>query len=823
MSQETITQTRINETTIRVNITVPESEKLEDDTIPLVVLDVSGSMDGYRLNHALNAIDNLFKFFKFIHLVTYNTSATDKGIISVMPCLYAGGGTSFSSAYDEIQSILSRSSYKHIIFFTDGEDSYAIHQLDRFSTVIKLKDSIIHTIGIDCGSDTKLLLNLSKAGNTEGTYGYCSSKIEKSYEDEITRLVSTIKTCTKVTFKDKSYDVFDNNLNLYFEDTDSDLPLEDHYGQIDYLSYVFHNMLKDTKSIDLQSVKNVQQEIQNLYSDAGRLSRVERKSVRSKLSPLYNIVTDLFKIIESKGVCSNEQLAVLNVAARNARSGKFLKVTVSRFEKNVETFIEQDKHIQRLVDEKIHLQFDNTDFEDYSCVLSLCNVQELLANGDCLGIGIRATSNEVCMMDPSRLKIDDFSTSYFGCSEFFEAAMINCDALDFNIPSNIVLDSSRTAISGVLPLYLNDVHWKIASRYLLRMCGHLCCKDPFNSNSSIILYTYLKAYMFLQEFSSEFHTKLAKLLFETIQKISDMFPYVFPTPEQFCSSPENRVKSRVLSIDILKFYHEKLGFDISYKNYILYIMEEKLRRTDVTYTVPDLIDIDREQWIDCVSEPVNVGELDIYSSLLKDYPDLQLHLEGQIVRTVTKKVRLIQNSEEYAIVFRDNISPNRSLSKTKNVLILLQITNLSKEGNYIENYVDYILMSEDEAEKLLKQACIEYIELSRKSILSSSRHDENVALTDRYIKYLENATLLEWIAVLHSNCYYGRNITKYYLAAADPEVLLALETGQYDISQLLKLNRPYIVSTYNDKRNDFPWKAGKRLYNKWRRARKLLE
>lgn len=166
----------------------------------LVVVDKSGSMSGNPTENVKYSLTKLIDAtYKHQHLLTniiyYNDRASSIEIdrkLSIasyqqgINSLVAGGGTSFSAAFNEISNVCKKNSTNpsisaiSIIFLTDGEDS-SIGQKDRPRLVSDLKTMLlgiikvpytVHTIGFGRSHDFEFLNKLKTIGTTEGAYRY---------------------------------------------------------------------------------------------------------------------------------------------------------------------------------------------------------------------------------------------------------------------------------------------------------------------------------------------------------------------------------------------------------------------------------------------------------------------------------------------------------------------------------------------------------------------------------------------------------------------------------------------------------------------------
>lgn len=192
------------------------------NTLLIPVLDKSGSMAGnpiIQCKYSMERIVDITYQYKHLitHIVTYDDTASSFHVDTKMNIEFykekirpinASGGTSFTSAFNEIASLLDKHKDNQIIssaiviFLTDGEDSQYTKQtrsklidtLKSQITQIWSKDFVIHTIGFGSNHDFDFLNNLRNI-NKEGAYRYAdpseNSDILSTKLNEVLQTVSS--------------------------------------------------------------------------------------------------------------------------------------------------------------------------------------------------------------------------------------------------------------------------------------------------------------------------------------------------------------------------------------------------------------------------------------------------------------------------------------------------------------------------------------------------------------------------------------------------------------------------------------------------------
>ena len=205
------------------------NDKFRFKTLLIPVIDRSGSMvdSFHQAIYSLNRIvDMTFQHRQLItHIVSYNDRAISFEIDTHLPqqtalnqvnALKADGGTSFTSAFNEIVNVIDR--YKTntqissvvICVMTDGEDSSVVKS-QRINLVNTLKSSLaskwsksltIHSIGFTSAHDFDFLNNLRQIGTAEGAYRFADPLEDSdSLSNKINSLLNVIVQSSTIPIK----------------------------------------------------------------------------------------------------------------------------------------------------------------------------------------------------------------------------------------------------------------------------------------------------------------------------------------------------------------------------------------------------------------------------------------------------------------------------------------------------------------------------------------------------------------------------------------------------------------------------------------------
>ena len=566
------------------------------DSSYIFVLDNSGSMSGARINKCVEFIDKMLQNLGKADIIIFNSVATTTRDITTFKNNTSGGGTLFVQAFDALVALLKSKEREggifNVIFFTDGED---MSQSDVFGSVKKLKNDIskysvvIHTLGVDSGSHTQLMLDISKAGSIEGTYGYIKTSNPETHEQELERLLFTVGSGTKITFRGKDYFMGKDPISVFFSDTTNEYPPATPEDVLEYEAHEIKEMVEHIDKADSKRLEEIVADLEARFRSASKLNVFERKTARSKVMSLMQICTDLRAAIEKNREMTHEQLALLSTRARDVRSKAFSRIASQALTRNADVISEEDEKIKQIYSTLTPEELGQQP-SDLSCMLSCNNVADLLSSGDCLGVAFQVLAGEVCIADPTRVKFLYVSTSQFGCSEFIEACRYKARGTEtsFLHPGDVVVDSSRHPVSGVLPLYLNEAHWKLARLYARRMASYLLCHDAMVGSNKITFYAYVKALEYCKQQTGDYYKKLHSLLKETLVHLYKYMKDVIPEPNEFLNDINKRTPDVVPSIPTLMCAYEELGLD--YPRF--YCLEENLRRKETSYTWENLCPID---------------------------------------------------------------------------------------------------------------------------------------------------------------------------------------------------------------------------------------
>lgn len=801
---------RVNESVVKARLSAdadaPGSAKLgaKFGAAPLVLLDTSGSMAGSRIAHCLGALEELVKLGP-VRLITYASAATDHSLCAALPPIRAGGGTDFCRAWE---AVVQSGHVGPIIFLTDGEDcSGFASRRDEYLRRLP-RATQIFCVGIESQSNTQALIDLAKASPIPGEYSFFSAAMN-NYKAEA-QLLARQTFAEPYEFRGQRHYVGREPVDVYFADAEGDYPSSP-TAPIDYLAYQTDALVKRGDAAPLAEVQALRDAAQALFVAAGRLDRVERKLQRQRLMPVFGLITQFYELRHKNQRIGHEQLAKLAMSARDARSSRFAKLAVDRAERNVERLAAQDAQLAALA-AALEPAALPAALRDQECELSRKTVAELLADGDCLGIGLSCSAREACIADATLLEVKQVGSSRLGCADFLEAREWAADqfGISFAQPSRVLDDSSRVNVNAVLPLYLDAAHWRFAQHWVDRMAADASCRDPTQGSRAHTFYTYLLAWRAARRQSAkagDYYDGIAGELRRVLQRL----PLAVPRPEAFCAQAEQRMPDAVRSLPLLALAYEALELQAP-PELALLCAEEQLRRDaapiamDVLCPVPAAL-IEPYVRANLHSAPGVPGAQGAHwarlrgTLLQRGRADAVAALDRQQAAAAGEAPRervVVPDAEQFCAPPSCHCLPAApAISKERAALMALQAWRCGKATDCVAQYKPLWALPEAEIQALWRRACVDHLQLRRQSALTAALQAAQSSSVAQDLLALRGASLLEWAAVLHSNCYVGRNVAEYASAASRLEHVEMLCRGYCDVGALLGVPL-CLIATLND-------------------------
>jgi hypothetical protein len=111
-------------------------------------------------------------------------------------------------------------------------------------------------------------------------------------------------------------------------------------------------------------------------------------------------------------------------------------------------------------------------------------VAELLAEGDCLWVSVPGGGKDVVIANPGLFRVEEVTAILVSFCSFAEAAYYSLkqnrvvirEFAETKVANELAKGVAAEMITGVVPLFVSERHWRIASLYLDRATVMLSCK-----------------------------------------------------------------------------------------------------------------------------------------------------------------------------------------------------------------------------------------------------------------------------------------------------------------------------------------------------------
>ena len=615
-----------------------ETQSTAINDVLIFVLDKSGSMSGSRIDNLKKAVIDLTEKvkdgFKNVHYIAFDTVAQEINSQQIST-LSASGGTSFDAANIKMFQCIDlyqEGTNFSVIYFTDGEGSVDFKLLKQNLANLNRKDVIFHTIGFSSESNKNLLTSLTQSGSSFGTFKSINSSADIKF-DEFEFLFNESRR-GNVEFENGYIQYFSidtsnetsfildeqtesplktcvlNNTNLQFEVIKKEFAeIEQVEERIKLFEDFFNYVL--LKKIDENSNKD---ELCKAFSDfklfieAQIVLKISENSSIMEIETLNEKFSDLIQTLnsyiqETKKANSNF-IELKSLSYSNITKKKFSKHLDQRAAKNELNFISNFNKIKEIVTMEIDKinELSESDFPD-NCYLTQNNYKELLKSQDCLGLCLQMTrGGEVVIVDPNFIRIEQIGySSFVSLNSMFMALKYvldrNKDELEVlnahggfmkNFKSHFLDGTHRSAYNAMIPLYINEFHWKVSKLLLQPLFGYLVTLniDGYASNQYYTLY-FLVLEKIILDMIQNSNSEAIKRMFEQVklccQSILKEFHILNPNVKSFIEDRLKRTKDEWpnLASYILYIYLNKQEFENvkqEFDRFTYSYFEELLRR-----------------------------------------------------------------------------------------------------------------------------------------------------------------------------------------------------------------------------------------------------
>ncbi|KAF9155901.1 hypothetical protein BG015_008150 [Linnemannia schmuckeri] len=278
---------------------------------------------------------------------------------------------------------------------------------------------------------------------------------------------------------------------------------------------------------------------------------------RSILQSFLTLKADAHK---QGGSISNTSLATFNSLAYGQITEAKLKAKLdSRVGKNTALFADLDQKVEEIVKgldlDKIEAEESEEKLRELSCAFSTNSYVDALRDGDCLCMTLDVSRGAGAIADPSQLVIKSIFPTYLTSSMFTMAlghslAQNNPEdvhgGFDRGSDASIAPGLAHENITAVMPLYINEHHWKVARLRMKPILGYVVTLDAtgytYSQSTTVPFLVLVKA---LESHPmTEFKQRQIRLILETCDQIyihsNSLRQSTKTMVQQFCDSHTQR-------------------------------------------------------------------------------------------------------------------------------------------------------------------------------------------------------------------------------------------------------------------------------------------
>ncbi|KAI9291946.1 hypothetical protein K502DRAFT_108754 [Neoconidiobolus thromboides FSU 785] len=385
--------------------------------------------------------------------------------------------------------------------------------------------------------------------------------------------------------------------------------------------------LSDEELISIENQLNeVEKKIQHFYKSINILCSEQRKISRPRVLLTKKLIDGLKEGISSlkNSKLTNNMIASWqSLASHNMLllSNKAKNRINRRIINNSNPIDDLEKEIEQTVKEidfeKLRKEVDSTVLDQTTCPLTRCNFIEALEEGDCIGLGLQVQRSEACVFDSTLLKITNVGPTFTSCVGFMDIlsykiikeeedqSQLHGGFDKENKIASVTTGLANEKINAVMPLYINEHHWKVASKRsktMLSWMATLSVTGGLGNEIKIIPFLVLsKCLDVVFNQPTEHNLTIFKMVLDTCMVIynnKSIKHEVIEKYQRFIESPLNRMSDSIPNqafflTQVLCAIHSG---DIEFEDFIekfepfsIYMVEEVIRRKLVKMEFEDII------------------------------------------------------------------------------------------------------------------------------------------------------------------------------------------------------------------------------------------
>jgi len=629
---------------------------------------------------------------------------------------------------------------------------------------------------------------------------------------------------------------------------------------------------EDQRKTFSKLIEAIDTKLDLIIAEIRKMPSIKRKKFMPQCLELKDLTTQFYSALQKDLTAhglENVALAKLNdVVYKGVLKRNLAKKLNKRYEANINLLEKIDNEV-----ESIATKFNKEDLikkypceegkklEDYGyCLLSCRNWVDAILDSDCICITFNVERSQAAIADPSQVVIKSVNKTQLTCESFMESAIFTksheedekAPSFDKAVPaSSLVKGLPEEIITGIMPLYINEDHWKIARLKMKPLMGWTATLDVLGyAPGQIFAIPFLLFAKANENIENEYQRQICEQIRQTCLAIyrehkKGILADIIPKLEKYYNEPLIRTIDSIANnqVFLAHLYFAICEGDISEENIKVVkkiypmIIEEEIRRkiyVDPTMNLPlftlEMIGADWKKYIDNYTAKIEES-LSLYSEIKLDRTENLSDVNGKINNLSPKSVFYKEQVEKMFA----NIGPVHIMNRlsllfdipvcdsfykmgidTNEKLVTLLIESILHHKNAdrrqaIESKLYYTPFVQDSAVKYIKYIFDQTVTDQRKAKeeLLLSAYRSNMAKTCA-TKFAITASLDEAARLLQAIRLYSSEFGKFVNYVETHEMNKPLEKAK--MLGTCQYNDEYVLGTETNH-----WDIGhKRAFRIWR-------
>lgn len=543
-----------------------------------------------------------------------------------------------------------------IVWLTDGKNLQKWEKFKPIVEEEKLYYELnginvtIHCIGFSSKHDASLLANLSQSGTRPGTFQYVpeGGRIPIAVNN-VFSLASANAQWAKLLTGENTYHIITENEGenvkalAYLSENDLEnckvqvhmwgkikvFDIEATRADVRNIVDIVHLVtafvgMKIMTALDkgcdgaleklhvlIDMINEAERRLKELLEDTKSLRVFKRMQIMPFFKATFEIIKKYKEIEESKKL-TNTEFASLNSMANGLFFKRNLEKKIAKEAgENMKMLIEADEKVAVVVRE-IEVEGLERKYAEFmelgnlKCALSSKTWIELLANGDCLCATFHVERPQNLIGNPNEIKFRQASSFFVSHDNFLTSKLFETKAGQIiqgersyshgSVPakaSTLIPGLPSESVNGILPLFLNEDHWKISKLRITQMLGYITTVDVLGFKKDQL--TVLPFFAYIQALLQK-NDLLSKLLRETCDQIykenkDEILSKLLEILEIYHKNPIYRTEIKNNSLILAWLISAVRCGDIAeYKHIFIFVLEEEIRRVFPLDTDMKMID-----------------------------------------------------------------------------------------------------------------------------------------------------------------------------------------------------------------------------------------